>query len=547
MADATYDAVIVGGGNKALVTAIYLAKYGGMKVALFEERHELGGGWGSHEAAAPGFISNTHASTVRRWYFLPLYRDFPEIEEKGLKLLHNKVALGLILKEDQSCLPLYHPDEDPTGEKTFREVRRFAGERDAEKWLKAYELTRPEGGYQSASLEDLFNLPPPPGQPTPLERWLNDYMKRPDALVDRRFLNLAADQAASEFWESEGLAYFTLRVAKAVGFPTEVGDSGLEVLRSIAMSLDRCLIQGGTHSAAHACQRILLENGGKFFTKNKVKKALIENGAAHGIILEDGTEVRSKIVVTTVDPYQLCFELIGPEHLENSLLRKVACLERSLTCITWYTWAIHEAADYKASDFNPDINNCQWLILGSRNMESLIQESHWRRVGKNPPDLHIVNFHHHSLADPTQAPQGKHVIGSEIHAAPAYCLSEREWMGYKKQHAEGTMTEWRHYMRNMSWDNVIGYDAITHYDAARRQRNMAPAGNCKNIDRVPGQNFPFNPVPELASHRTPIKNLDATGSAWGRYNAGHTGQGYTCYKAIAEDLKLKKTWEGQPW
>ncbi|MBI2211946.1 MAG: NAD(P)-binding protein, partial [Deltaproteobacteria bacterium] len=66
MADTTFDAVIVGGGNKALVAAIYLAKYGGMKVALFEERHELGGGWGSHEAAAPGFISNTHASTVRR-------------------------------------------------------------------------------------------------------------------------------------------------------------------------------------------------------------------------------------------------------------------------------------------------------------------------------------------------------------------------------------------------------------------------------------------------------------------------------------------------
>ena len=30
MADATYDAIIVGGGNKALVTAIYLAKYAGM-------------------------------------------------------------------------------------------------------------------------------------------------------------------------------------------------------------------------------------------------------------------------------------------------------------------------------------------------------------------------------------------------------------------------------------------------------------------------------------------------------------------------------------
>jgi phytoene dehydrogenase-like protein len=547
MADATYDVIIVGGGNKALVTAIYLAKYGGMKVALFEERHELGGGWGSHEAASPGFISNTHASTVRRWYFLPLYRDFPEIEEKGFKLLHNKVALGFILKEDQSFLPLYHPEEDPSGEKTLQEVRRFASERDLDTWSRVYEMARAEGGYQMASLEETFNLPPPPGQPTPLERWLDNHTQQPDALFDKRFLSLSADQAAREFWDTEGLQYLTLRRSKAVGFPTEVGNSGLEVVRTIAMSLDCCFVRGGTHNAAHVCQRILLEHGGKFFTKNKVQKVLIENGAAKGIVLDDGTEILSKIVVTTVDPYQLCFDLIGSAHLESRLLRKVAHLERSLTCITWYTWALHESPDYRSSDYNPDVNDCQWLILGSRDVDSLIRESHWRRAGKNPPDPHIVNFHHHSLVDPTQAPAGKHVVGTEMHAVPAYSLSEREWIDYKKRHAEDVMTVWQDYMRNIGWSQVIGYDAITPYDTAMRQANMAPAGNWSIIDRVPGQTFPNNPVPELASHRTPIKNLYATGSAWGSYGGGHTGQGYTCYKAIAEDLELRKTWEGQSW
>src|SRR3990172_6618041 len=101
MADASFDAVIVGGGNKALVTALYLARYGGMKVGIFEERHELGGGWGTHESAAPGFLSNSHASTVTDWYFLPLQRDFPDIHERGFQLLHQKVGMGVILKEDQ--------------------------------------------------------------------------------------------------------------------------------------------------------------------------------------------------------------------------------------------------------------------------------------------------------------------------------------------------------------------------------------------------------------------------------------------------------------
>lgn len=44
MADAKYEAIFVGGGNKAPVTAMYLARYGGMKIGIFERRHEMGGG-----------------------------------------------------------------------------------------------------------------------------------------------------------------------------------------------------------------------------------------------------------------------------------------------------------------------------------------------------------------------------------------------------------------------------------------------------------------------------------------------------------------------
>ena len=43
MADKTYDAVIVGGGNKGLLLAMYLVKYGGLSVGVFERRHEIGG------------------------------------------------------------------------------------------------------------------------------------------------------------------------------------------------------------------------------------------------------------------------------------------------------------------------------------------------------------------------------------------------------------------------------------------------------------------------------------------------------------------------
>ena len=55
MADKTFDAVIVGGGNKALLLALYLIKYGGMSVGIFERRHEIGGCLATEELSAPGF------------------------------------------------------------------------------------------------------------------------------------------------------------------------------------------------------------------------------------------------------------------------------------------------------------------------------------------------------------------------------------------------------------------------------------------------------------------------------------------------------------
>ena len=86
MADKTFDAVIVGGGNKALLLALYLIKYGGMSVGVFERRHEIGGCLATEELSAPGFRGNTHANIILPWYYAPVWRDFPDFWEYGAQL-----------------------------------------------------------------------------------------------------------------------------------------------------------------------------------------------------------------------------------------------------------------------------------------------------------------------------------------------------------------------------------------------------------------------------------------------------------------------------
>jgi len=52
-----------------------------------------------------------------------------------------------------------------------------------------------------------------------------------------------------------------------------------------------------------------------------------------------------------------------------------------------------------------------------------------------------------------------------------------------------------------------------------------------------------DPTPELANHRTPIKNLYCTGGFWHVGGEASCFQSYNCYKIIASDMNIAKPWE----
>ena len=113
MADKTYDVVIVGGGNKALLLAMYLTKYGGMSVGIFERRHEIGGCLCTEEIPAPGFRANPHANVILPWYYVPLWRDFPEFWEYGARWDQHLCSDGYVFKDKENCIAIYSDKHDP--------------------------------------------------------------------------------------------------------------------------------------------------------------------------------------------------------------------------------------------------------------------------------------------------------------------------------------------------------------------------------------------------------------------------------------------------
>jgi phytoene dehydrogenase-like protein len=117
-----------------------------------------------------------------------------------------------------------------------------------------------------------------------------------------------------------------------------------------------------------------------------------------------------------------------------------------------------------------------------------------------------------------------------------------EWLEIKERYADDLIRIWQRYAPNMTWDNIIGMDTNSPYDNLR-MKNLAPYGNTAGVDRNYWQVDANRPTPELANHRTPIKNLYATGACWHLGSSAGSSESYNCYKIIAKDFNLAKPWE----
>ena len=546
MPDLTFDAVICGGGNKALMLAMYLSKYGGMSVGIFERRHEIGGGLATEESAAAGFRCNTHANIILPWYYACLYRDFPEFWEYGGQVDQYPVSDGAVFRKNGTCLTIYSEKNDPDQEKTAREIARFS-EKDADMWLRLWKLWQCDE-FQRVTLDPLLNPHEWQINQPFLERQVAVYPKLLEAGIDPDSLVLAASpkRVIKEFFDSPELQYCILRFC--VSAVTNINDVqlGTTALGMAATLPTIGYARGGTHQIAHACHQILVQNGVKFFTHAEVAKAIIENGTCTGIRLADGTEVRArKIVVSAgLSAWQLV-DLVGRDVIGEKIARRIDNLSTSnIGNLMWYSWALHDSPKYEAASFNPDINQCEWLALADDpNVEHISTECHYANMGMLPPLEHynpVVWCH--SLVDPSYAPPGKHVAQNEMQGPRASDLSEAEWLKLKNQFAEDMIGIWQKHAANMTWDNVIGVDTNSPYDNLRL-KNLAPHGNFAGIDKTLWQNGPNRPTPELANHRTPVKNLYCTGGYWHIGGNASAEAAYNCYKIIASDMALGKPWE----
>jgi beta-carotene ketolase (CrtO type) len=539
MADKVYDVVYVGAGNKNLINAMYATKFGGLKVALFEARHEEGGGWCSDESPAPGFVAN-HCSHIHCYlhHHAPVWLDFPEWKEYGVQVCLPKVAQSVVFREDDSWAGSYTIWEEGYRDKTYNLLKRFS-EKDAETYI--YYMDKWWDYIYPASLEWSFNPPVPLGQPDTMDKLIMN----PESGIKPYWMMMSACQLMRELFDSPEVQALGIRGAQSAGVnPTAYG-SALIGLCLMNTYMDGAPIKGGSHQCAHASQRVIYENGGELYHGKTVEKIIIENGVAKGIRLDDGTEIEAKLgVVCGSNPIDLVHDITDPEEWPADIQKAVKNIERNFVAISWYTWALKEQPVYRAEEFDPDIKYSNWINLSRKGLECIEREAHLRLAGEwpDPDDFNLVIANWSMFEHDYFAPPGpKATVLTEQFIQPATRYSAEKWKELEKRHADECITFWNKYCENITWDSVIGYVPITPYYTAHHAANFGPQGNWCVIDMDGPQLGRTRPIAQLADLRNfPIKNLYPASSAWHPSGGATSEQGYWVYQIMAEQHGLQK-------
>ncbi len=526
MDELRFDGIIIGAGHNGLITAAYLAR-AGLRVAVFESRPNVGGGFSTEELTVPGFKHNIHALYVKL-HDSPVHGDL-DLERYGVSYVFPDPKEAFVRRDSYF---LCYQDV----EANYNSLRRIST-KDAETYRKVARK------WQQWYLD--FILPEMYSAPKPADEWEAEIRKKPGGKEYADVvLGYSPREYAAELYESEVAQYTVWRGAASAEY--DVRNKGIPALVFATMANwyagKTALVRGGTRRLPEALARIVEEHGGSIFASQPVERIIVEGGVAKGITLRDGREVRAdRFVASSIDPVHTFFFMVGEDKLTDEIREKVSGYKFNETSIFRLHLALKERPIFKISDREPAINDALRFIIGFESPADLRKRGEQAYTGVIPDIVGmtagIITTH-----DPSQAPPGCHTAYVGI-LAP-FELADGgagRWVEVANETADKVMDKFREYAPNMTKDNILGRFAYTPKDIEEYLPDMINGDICQG--KICPEQLGYNrPWPGMSRYRTFIDRLYLCGASAHPGGHAHGAPGYNAANAIAEDLGIAKWW-----
>ncbi|KAG8435455.1 hypothetical protein GDO86_013405 [Hymenochirus boettgeri] len=518
-----YDAVLIGGGHNGLVAAAYLQR-SGVNTAVLERRHVIGGAAVTEEII-PGFRFS------RASYLLSLLR--PQIY-KDLEL--KKHGVKVYFRDPHSFTPML---ENRNGQKprslllggdmaeNQRQIAMFS-KRDA----KAYPEYENFMNRLVCAIDPLLDSPPV--DTSAITR--GSLLKRLKSLKTLKPLMKAGITLGSDipkyyevltapiskildhWFESEPLkcTLATDAVIGAMASPATPG-SGYVLLHHVMGELEGkkgCwgYVEGGMGAVSEAIARSATALGAEIYTEKVVKEILVNKGKVQGVVLQDGTEVHSNLVLSNASPHHTFLQLTPKEQLPEDFITTISKFD-SKSPVTKINVAVDRLPNFLALPNTPDgkpspHHQCS-IHLNSEDTQ-LLNEAYEDACKGKPSTRPMIELCIPSSLDPTLAPPGGHVISLFTQYTPYNLSGGRQWNDEERNSYADTVFDWIEKYAPGFKSSVIGRDILTPPDLERVFG--LPGGNIFHGSMSLDQLYFARPVPTFSNYRTPISGLYLCGS-----------------------------------
>jgi phytoene dehydrogenase-like protein len=528
-----YDAVVIGAGHNGLTAAAYLARAG--YSTLVVERRDLVGGCCVTEEIAPGCRAST-TSYIASMLRPEVIRDL-RLADHGLRMVPCDPSLQVPFPDGHVVSWWANRD------RVVEELHRISPH-DAKTFVRIDDELKKLARY----LQPFFLEPPPEPGTRSLGGWSELFRagKRFRGITSSEISQLVSFLTGSlgDFldrnYESEKVK--TLFLANNV-----YGKHGGPYQPGTALGLLFHLLSGGEHeqqgfyghvmggmgSITSAMAKAAEGFGAEIRTNAPVRQIDVREGRVRSVVLEDGTEIRARVVLSNADPKRTFLGLVPERELPADFVQAVRGIKMDGPCAKVNMVLSEEPAfTGTPAGYSPQQRSLFTLVPSLEFAERCYDIA---KFGEIPEQL-WVDCVIASNADPSLAPAGKHIMTCFVQYVP-YKLRQGTWDDHRDLLGDRVVKKISEYAPNVP-KAIVARQILTPLDLERTYG--LTEGNIFHGDLNLEQLFFNRPVAGWSQYRCPIAGLYLCG-AGAHPGGGVTGApGHNAAHQVLRDLKKGK-------
>lgn len=514
-----HDAVVIGSGHNALVTAAYLSR-AGWSVLVLEQNDRPGGLVRTEELTLPGFHHDVYSAAHPLFVTGPAFAELgAELATHGLEYVNTDLPTGISLLDGRSAVFSRNAEE------SIAELERLASGDGA-----AFAAMLAEIDPFVVDVFSLFNrdLASPDSQLTIAN------LMRDGRFVAQLFQSTRVQ--VDRFRSPEARAMFAPWVMHLGRTPDEPGGGIWVPLVVLAMMAGGMPIPaGGSGKLASALESLIRSHGGTILTGAKATRIVVRSGRAVAVRTSQGEIPVRRAVVASVNPDQLHLDLLAEAPIDAPLREQArrfrygrGCVQISLALSEPPRWPDERFRRVGQPHLSSGLEDC--ALACAQGAAGLLPADPTFTVDV-PTDR-----------DPSRAPAGKATMRIQVLEVPTSPRGDAagkisasgEWTeSVRMKFAERVVSIVGRHVPNIP-DSIIGMHVLTPRELAAFSPNQGPGDPYGGAHDL-AQSYVLSPLPGHPSHRSVVPNVFTLGASTWPGHGVNGGSGYIVAQALLDD------------